>query len=281
MSSTLEQVKSLGLQDGESIRVNHSSCRAGVDYKQRLWVIRNNGKLGWKCHHCGEKGRASIQNNRTTVLKRLRPEDKQNADSVSLPSDFDTNFLHWPPEARAWILRYGIQKPESWGWSKSQGRVIIPVWEETLKGYQARRIFPEDPGPKYLTRGRNLLYSAVTRTGTQNASVRVEETGCQALELASRTLAVICEDALSAEKVGKVCNAYALLGTNKFDHEKCLTFGKEYAKVYIWFDDDKWEVQKWGKVLAQRLGLITETKIIRTGRDPKEHPLNEIKEILT
>ena len=262
-------VNSLSLQDGESTRIDHEGCRAGRDGKKRLWVVRSGGRVGWKCHHCGEKGSAPAQSNRTTVLKRLRPQE-QDPQKISLPYDFDSNFLHWPPEARAWVLKYGIEKPETWGWSESQGRVIIPVWEETadekgafgttLKGLQARKVFAEDPGPKYLTRGRNLCYGVLRGIGCR--------------------LGVIVEDALSAEKVGRICDSYAMLGTSRFSHSDALKFAAQYVRVIVWFDDNNWQARKAQAQLVSRLGLLVPTKMVRTGKDPKEHSMTEIKEIV-
>lgn len=267
---------SLSLTDGESRRIDHEGCEAGWDGKKRLWVGRFSGRLVWKCHHCGEKGSAKAEGNRTQVLKRLRPDAAQDPDKITLPYDFDSNFSHWPPEARAWVLKYGIEKPETWGWSESQGRVVIPVWDESeressdsrLCGYQARKIYPEDPGPKYLTRGRNLVYRA---GHSRNAGevVQDQEHSC-----------VLVEDALSAEKVGRICDSYAMLGTSRFSHADALKFSREYARVIVWFDDDGWQARRAQSQLAARLGLLMPTKIVRTGKDPKEHSLTEIREMV-
>ena len=256
---TLDLVKSISLSEGESKRIDHEGCRAGYDGKKRLWVVRSSGRVGWKCHHCGEKGSAPVERNRTEVLKRLRPDEGTNPDKITLPYDFDSKFSNWPPEARAWVLKYGIEKPETWGWSESQGRVIIPVFRDGLDGYQLRRVLCEDPGPKYLTRGRNLVYKAGMGQGT---------------------CAVITEDALSAEKVGRITDAYAMLGTSRFSHADALSFAKKYDRIVVWFDDDGWQARKAQSQLATRLGLLMPTKIVRTGKDPKEHTMAEIKEIV-
>lgn len=256
--TTLNSVTRLSLRDGDSQRINHEGCGAGQDFKKRLWVIRSGGRVGWKCHHCGEKGSAPIVPNRTSVLKRLRPEE-EHPDKIQLPYDFDSNFLHWPTEARAWVLKYGIEKPETWGWSESQGRVIIPVYEEGLKGYQSRKVLGLDPGPKYLTRGRNLVYARCNE-GTREAA--------------------IVEDALSAEKVGKVVDGYALLGTSRFNHGTAIQWASRYDRIFVWFDDNNWWARKDQTQLAARLGLLVPTTIIRTGKDPKEHSISEIRGIL-
>lgn len=259
-------VKTLCLSDGESKRIDHEGCPAGHDSKKRLWVCRQNGRVFWKCHHCGEKGSLAVQNNRTQVLNRLRPPESQDPNKIELPYDFDFNFLHWPPEARAWVLKYGIEKPQTWGWSESQGRVIIPVWEEGLKGYQARKVLPEDLGPKYLTRGRNLLYRVSCGGGRE--IVKEMDVAC------------LVEDALSAEKVGRICDSYAMLGTSRFSHADALQFASRYARLIVWFDDDGWLPRKASTQLAARLALLVPTKVVRTGKDPKEHSLTEIMEIV-
>ena len=265
---TRDLAKALCLADGESKRIDHEGCGAGRDGKKRLWVGRSAGRVFWKCHHCGEKGSAKAEGNRTQVLKRLRPEAQEPNAPITLPYDFDSNFNHWPPEARAWVLKYGIEKPETWGWSESQGRVIIPVWEETLKGYQARKIYPEDPGPKYLTRGRNLLYRA-GHYGVRDKGAEGRLACC-----------AVVEDALSAEKVGHICDSYAMLGTSRFSHADALSFAKKYDRIVVWFDDNNWQARKAQSQLAARLGLLMPTKIVRTGKDPKEHTMAEIKEAL-
>jgi len=264
--TTRSQAISLGLSDGESQRTNHEGCGAGHDFKKRLWVVRSSGRVGWKCHHCGEKGSARVEPNRTMVLNRLRPRE-ENPDKIELPYDFDSNFLHWPPEARAWVLKYGIEKPQTWGWSESKGRVIIPVYQDGLQGYQSRKVFPEDPGPKYLTRGRNLVYGPCG-LGCADAAQTGPQTG------------VVVEDALSAEKVGRICDAYALLGTTRFSHGDALKFAQRYAKVLVWFDDNNWQARKDQAKLVSRLNLVVPTVMVRTGKDPKEHTLKEIQEIV-
>lgn len=275
--------KHLSLQDGESRRINHEGCRAGQDSKRRLWVYRSAGRVFWKCHHCGDKnplgGIATGQNNRTQVLKRLRPTPSGDPDKMQLPYDFDSNFNHWPPEARAWVLKYGIEKPQTWGWSESQGRVVIPVYQDdsggqALKGYQTRRVLAEDTGPKYLTRGAGLVYHART-------PVAVSPAHPQALSGEVHELrACVVEDALSGEKVGQVCDAYAMLGTSRFSHSDALQFASRYARLIVWYDDNNWNARKASTQLAARLALLVPTRVVRTGKDPKEHSLTEIKEIV-
>jgi len=136
-------------QVGAQVHINHANCPAGTDRKRRLYIKRLDvSTVVAFCHHCGKRG-TNKKFNREALLEFVPPEQKA---LWSLPKDFSPEFSH---AAQQWIEKYiPLSVANRWhiGYSEQMRRVILPIWNgDKLACYQARRIYADDPKPKYLT----------------------------------------------------------------------------------------------------------------------------------
>lgn len=236
-------------------RINHNTpdCRGG---SKSLRIQRNSdGTIFGKCFRCGEWGMVKAQ-------KSYFPVEEQEATTTK--EKFITNIEDWPGKAQAWIKQYGLTEDElQWegiAYSVRQRRVILPIhWNSEVIGYQARKIYDDDPGPKYITYAKappgNIIYHPED----------------------SREICIV-EDIISSIKVGRVLDSVALLSTNI--NSKLLEHLTDYSKFYIWLDMDNPQVIRQGLKLLKILGNMGETKLIKTPKDPKYYTTDEVKSIL-
>jgi DNA primase len=143
-------------------------------------------------------------------------------------------------------------------------RVILPVYGDgKLIWYQGRAITAGQK-PKYLN-------PTVPKDGRMFISQ--ENT-----ELTGSTV-IVCEDILSAIRVGKVAEAnkigvgVSLLGT-KLCTESIIRLGNA-ERVIGWFDNDA-AGRTASRDLYQSVSMLTDVHIIRSERDPKRYSDQEI-----
>ena len=279
----------------EQRKFNHINCPAGMDTKHRLYIKRIEDGHLYYCHHCGTRG---IQRTRLSKVRAYQAQhtgtkgssgtDNQKPElgnetlcnnqrginqavpRLELPSDIDADPRCWPREARGWVLRYITEKEsKDYGicYSGSNRRVYLPsVGDCGISVIQSRKIFPDDPKPKYLTQRnympRNILF---------NGSVRGD-------------LLVLTEDMLSAIKCARHADAYPLLSSSIDTVGLTTIMRAKYPRIVIWLDDDNRHVKKSQRDLKNLLELCTDAvvKVVHTkGKDPKAHTDKEIKDILT
>jgi len=251
---------------GKQIHINHLDCEAGTDTKKRLYIRRlDDGSVLAYCHHCCKSGRFSETTFRSLgSLKKTTGHSSSGGTTIHLPLDNETNIGEWPSKARAWVYRYGITDEEikqyGIGYSPRARRVILPAWEDgELLGYQARKIFQEDPLPKYITYHNKKNYVWKDLTSTNN-------------------ILVICEDVLSAIKLHRFYASMALLSTYLHKSNYHFVFG--YEKVLIYLDNNNPEVKLKALSLKKELEMyLPLVKIISIERDPKELSNSELENI--
>lgn len=216
--------KAQELDEGRSARVGHA-CGPG-----RVLSIRHEAHR-WSayCFRCGEAG---IVDKPTETLgewlarrKRERDVDEALASSVTLPVPTNFDIDSWPEEARVWLYKAALGRPEieriGAYFHEPSGRVVLPVLDgERVVYWQGRAMGwkPGDPRPKYVNSPTNRV-GVVAEYG-QGASL------------------VLTEDILSAFRVGSHTHAMALLGTKLCDVAltRIVGMGKP---VLVWLDPDK------------------------------------------
>ena len=273
----------VALKKGEKTNINHSGCPAGEDRKKRLYIERKeNGNVLCYCHHCSQSCVIwdSVSKNRS-FTKGYRASGSVSTvgkpnNECSLPKDSEAVVASWPPQARVWLGKYGITNAEiathSILYSERMGRVLLPCWNDgKLVSYQARKLFPEDTGPKYLSYGdKNSVYA-----------VRATSAGEEHSDEPTITPLVIVEDVLSAIKVGRYADALALRKSSMSDKELQWVLNQGYEEFVVFLDDDNAQVKKSQIVIKNKLEAFGSVRIIHSnGRDPKEHSDLELEEIL-
>lgn len=250
-----ELLKRLALSSPGVIRINHVSddCRGGS--KSLRVQTNSDGTIFGKCFRCGEWGMVKTKGSYDPSL----PSTRYTPDEVFL-----SNIEEWPGKAQAWIKGYGLTdnevQLEGIAYSSHQRRVILPLhWSGEKIGYQARRIYDDDPGPKYIT------YASAPPGN---------------LILTGKDVPEIClvEDVISSIKVGRVMDTVAILSTNI--NRTLLEFLTYYEKFYIWLDMDNPQVIRQGLKLLKTLGNIGTAKLLKTPKDPKYYATEEVRSIL-
>lgn len=162
-----------------------------------------------------------------------------------------------PKQALEWLQRYFGDQAEGmigqdiyWG---SNQRIVFKYRESAWM----RSIDPEVK-PKWLFSGdRDLVWWY--RKGTDSV--------------------VLTEDVVSAYKVADVMDSIALGGTHLKQSALSFILEHGYKNVYIMLDGDK-AGQDAAYKIHKKLGLYVNRHVIKVRRDPKEHSLEELQEIL-
>lgn len=256
---------------GEQRRFDHHDCPAGVDTRQRLYILKktNDLWLGY-CHNCGETGVLGtyghpVPDDIEGLAQRLAdalqceveelPGPSIDIDNcLNIPSDLSTIFTGW---AQSRMLDHYTtshmlcSEPYGWRYSPLTDQIYTPIKTaatKTLVGWQARNA----PGvmPKCKTHylkgyeGHPLIYP--------------HHTGAPW---------VIVEDPLSAVRMHyRGFNAMALLGTNLNEYALkillvCLLdgVGPDKTPIYVWLDDDTAGQKAAVKVMARISSLLNTT----------------------
>ena len=176
------------------------------------------------------------------------------AEAKLLDTSSWTSFL--APVAKAWLSKYGltaneIKENDIYWDASSSGLVFVVDWLHCGDGGKVpsliqTRSFSSSPNqPKYRT------------TGKKQDSKKI-------WGIRTPTL-ILCEDIVSAIKIGRTNSAKACLGTSL--PSKILEISKNYAKIDVWLDPDKrLEALTMSNILKQ-FGIKSEP--IFTKNDPK------------
>lgn len=253
---------------GKQVHVNHAECEAGTDTKRRLYIRRlEDARIIAYCHHCCKSGSYSEAKFRSLeAIKGSEKHTDSGGTVISLPTDYENSISSWPARARAWIYRYGIIDEEitkyGIGYSAKERRVILPSWEDgVLLGYQTRKIFDEDTGPKYTTyhNKKNFVWKDLTNTNG---------------------VLVICEDVLSAIKLRRHYSSMALLSTHL--HKCNYHYLFEHKQILIYLDNNNPEVKLKALNMKKELEMyLPSITIISIERDPKQLSNDELRRLIT
>jgi len=228
----------------------------------------NDGRILAKCFRCGQYGIddrycGTVNSIRESVSRsKANVAETGNKDSKLGPVDFTTSG--WPVLAYHWIRQYEISAKEindyNVGYASERQRLYLPVWWDGERvGYQLRKIFDNDTGPKYDSHVKGGY-------------------GFMSLPDVTSNEIVIVEDIVSAIKVGRQAKAVALLSTGMTQTIKAAL--SHYDKFYVWLDMDNPQVIRQAVKLLNALKIFGEAKLIHTPKDPKCYSDEEIARLL-
>lgn len=251
--------QAVNLQVGHSMRGDHDCM--GVS-SGTLIISREAGKLSAYCFRCQEHGSQIEIENFQDKLNRLNHErdaDSRAAACTTLPQPQVYELADWPREAALWLFKAGfspsmITKLGAY-YCPDMGRVVLPVLEDGSPVFwQARAI---NRKPKVL-------------------SPKAPRAGLVAKYGEGDTV-VLCEDILSAFKVGQVTEAWALLGTGLMPHPLAELLYRR-PTVLVWLDSDDAGQRGATKIMRtlRAYGLTVHNLI--TDNDPKLYDRAFIKE---
>lgn len=235
------------------IRINHATKYCRGDSKSLKIERKEDGSVHAKCFRCGEWG-VWEPRTKTTLLNF---DTKEN----TVDEVFVYDLREWPGKALWWVKQYGLSDYElanyAFAYSPGRKRVIIPIWWEGKKiGWQARKLYDEDNGPKYITQASSPPGFMLKGEHTYEEIVLVE-------------------DVISAIKVGRTTEAVAMLSTNPTT--RMMNYVKRFSNFKIWLDMDNPQVIRQSLKLLRNLGIYGHTKLIVTPKDPKVYDDSEIR----
>jgi hypothetical protein len=230
-------------------------CRErGADRSGDNLVLFPDG--GGHCFSCGHHVFGS------QLAKLVKEEDGTKSEKSSLPRDFTREV---PATAWKWLLKFGLPysywKPYT-GYSPADERIVLTVGNP-IRFSQGRYLGSEEGKRKWFFYG-------------DPRSAPVEILGDPYTDPTKRI--VLVEDLISAHKVGQVAPAICLFGTNISD-EVIRVVKALRSPVVVWLDGDQYPtIHK--KINRLQTFLSHTVFSVSTKRDPKDHSLEEIKEIL-
>lgn len=219
---------------------------------------------GFFCHSCHTKFFRDDVNKKRYVSMENNKAPKE----VALPLDFVVDVPVIPRNVynelcgAEWLSQYTLSDEllalYNIGYSPSMNRIILPHFiDGMLYGYQARRC--DDNVRKYLTYGfRECVFQSIKWRASTNK-------------------VVLCEDIISAIKIGEVGNAFALLTTSLKRQDEFKRMLRSITNtVYIWMDPDA-PGQEASRKLAKSLRSLFHCVIIKSPKDPKYYSTTEIQ----
>lgn len=263
-SSVFEAVGSQ-LGDGCSTRIDHDCI--GVS-GGTLLVSRDGNKITAYCFRCGCSGFIAKQEGLAERMARLRKEEGADRMAVQCPDPPQPavhDLSEWPKEAKLWLYRAGFTPAmiADLGayWAPGLGRVVLPVL-----GPDHAPIFWQARCPRNPPRNPKIISPKAPRNGVVG-------------RYGTGTAVVLCEDTLSAYKVGQVTEAWSLMGTKLMPGPlaELVSTGR---RVYVWLDGDR-PGQTAASAILKRLRAygLHATNIVTT-RDPKYYNRAAIRRLL-
>ncbi|WAX24077.1 DNA primase [Xanthomonas phage P4] len=253
---------------GGRTRVAHE-CGEGTP----LLISREHDKSTAYCFRCGGTGFKREHESIEAKLARIHAEQTSERlvrATVELPEPRVYDTREWPLDAKVWFFKQGLSlrmigELELY-WCPSIGRVVLPIMEGDRTVYWTARSTTRQP--KWLT--PNVPKDGlVVRYGVGKGDT-----------------IVLCEDPLSAYKVGLVTEAWSLLGT-KLHNKAVVALVGSGKRVAVWLDDDRGRSngsnpgQEAATKIAARLRAFgLDVRNIKSPHDPKYHPPDYIQEKL-
>lgn len=252
-----------GLEPGRRIRVDHD-CGPG----NTLLLSRDSNGYRAYCFRCDDSGSArGPEESLAAKLERLRAardgDRKICVEPTNLPGPATRDVSEWPEKARLWLYRAGIGRREIGQlgayYHAPTDRVVLPVLDGGRVVYwQARAL--DGRVPKYLN------------PGVDRATILPK--------FGHAEVPTLCEDILSAFKVGLVAEGWSLMGVKASDKLVAdILAGPK--RCNIWLDPDPPGQRAAARISKQLTGYGVAVRNIVSLKDPKLHTRDQIKELLS
>ena len=228
---------------------------------------------GGFCFGCRYSERAN-----GSPFKRVADSENEYIDNVQTIHLPEGTVSTLPDRAIQYLSRYDITVGEALRqgmlWSQQSEQLIYPYYATTDDGrkylacYQARNFNQSRQAKaKYFNKGSTSGVIPV---------IKCLSTTVKRLVTFPKRL-VITEDALSAIRIARQCDAMPALGTNVPVH-KIMVLARSYERITIWLDSDKWREAREIADNVKWLGLSADT--IYSELDPKSYTDEQITEYL-
>lgn len=268
----------VGLDIGRKRRHSHD-CGEG----KTLLVSRSeDGYSAW-CFRCGERGWLPPEQeslaDKLARLARLRAGDEACTAVRGQPEPAIYDVDSWPVAAALWFYRAGLSRHDIGRlgafYHPPSGRCVLPVYAEGNSQHMEGMGVPADvreQDPAYW-QARALDGRFPKYIG---ASFRPPSLIARWGSAPSPTL---CEDILSAYKVGLVGEGWAVMGTS-IPSSYIAELMRRRVRVNVWLDPDAAGRRAAAKYRKQLQAYGLDVNDILSTRDPKLHTRAQIKEYL-
>lgn len=258
-----------------SVFLHHEPCpqcrSRGADKKgNNLGRYSDGSAWCFACHYKEPRsGNSSVLHNEVKEVKNVTVSD-------DLCNDFPRHVVEW-------LARYDVSVVEAirHGWKYS------PKWDQLVFNFtdgegeilftQARN-FREGAKTKYFNQGSPADVLPIFRRSSGNG---IEGSSSEKLRgnaaISPRTLVVV-EDAVSAARISRQCDAMPCLGSY-LPAKKISRLRPFYEFLIAWLDEDKLKEAREIAQMAKWIGLST--KVVYTKLDPKEYSDEQIYAYLT
>lgn len=255
------------LSPGQAVRENHISPGC-MGSSKSLQITRDDHGIFIYCHRCNEHAYVfspgfslALTKNSVTNVRPTTHDSPTN--SVRLPQDYTPRVSQFDGEALRYLrdLEFDedLVKEYSIGYSPSLRRLVYPLFNNNgLSVYQTRRLFHDDPRPKWITYNNtnNPIYAFLEGKRTD--------------------IVTITEDINSAIKLTSYTSTYPLLSSN-ITKSKLGYLMNLFKKYIIWLDNDNNQVLQNVRQLKNKLELLGSTvEIITIHADPKNIPYDNL-----
>jgi hypothetical protein len=248
----------------EKLRVGGSVRAKHCNHNTTMIVSRHDNRVTAHCFRCGERGWQVEQENLEDKLRRIaaaRKVESEACSSLSLPEPRVYDLREWPRDAALWLYKSGfspsmIRRLGAY-WCPDMGRVVLPVMEDGHAVFWQARAIARKPKIISPKRRRDGLVAKYGQGDT----------------------VVLCEDMLSAFKVGQVTEAWSLLGTVLLPHPMSELLYRG-CRVIVWLDSDTPGQTAANKITKTLRAHGVDVRNVVTEHDPKKYDRTFIKEKL-
>jgi len=248
------------LDEGKTVKVNHSTCTAGVDKRKRFGLKRVDDAYLYHCFNCGDSGyfrpRETLSRMSLMTGVDTRPVSKE--DCIKQYYNAEANYNNFDIRGQLWLGQYGFDYDLciKYGIKETSTGIILPIHSATglVQDYQVRRY--------------SLLPKYVTHRTNKNAQV---------LNGWSTKPVVVVEDLLSSYKLHSVgFTTICLMGTS-FSKTTLVETGLDRTqRVVLWLDDDAAGHAGAAKLYRELSPMFLNSITSINMQQPKEIDMNDL-----
>lgn len=201
--------------------------------------------------------------------EKFNPKVIEDERPVLVAHDLCNDF---PRHVVEWLARYDVSVAEAlkhgWKYSPTWDQLVF-VWydERGLPLFSQARNFRQGAKTKYFNQGTPADILPIFRKLVDSVAGAGGRSAAQ-----SRTLVVV-EDAVSAAKISRQCDAMPCLGSY-LPVKKLTRLKPFYEFLVVWLDEDKLKEAREIAQMAKWIGMSS--RVIYTEKDPKEYSDAEI-----
>ena len=266
-------------------RVNHTTCTAGEDTRQRVYFTKpahGDGVLAY-CHNCqkGNRFPSSRYRTRPSLLTPIVPT----TDEFTVPTSLVEDITDWPRLARVQLTKYSLASMAyEYGvrYDAHTNRLYYPILSSWFcgagsgdtKGYQLRKL--QGSGPKYTTvmRDEDVSMHTILKWAPEEESREVPYSRGVIVEDLLSGLAIIkCAKWRGTDSVEVLVN----YGTKV--NIEAINEMNDCESICVWLDNDNDHVVHQANTITRTASLITgrPVNVIQSLDDPKKYTSTQIE----